>query len=454
MIKTKIIVTYGPSISKAGTLKRILKYADIVRINFSHEKKEEGAATAETIKRIASSMQKDIAILADLPGPKVRISKLDAPIMVKKGDIITFSSSAAKGTIQVQHENFHKDARVGAYVDIGDGDAKFRISEINGAKVVTKAVADGKMSSRKGISIIGADMSISAPTSADLDLARFVLKNDFDLIGMSFVKSGEDIIKMRKACGDAPIVAKIERKIAVRNIDGIAREADGVMVARGDLAMGVSLEHIPEAQKTIIGAARRLGKPAILATQLLTSMINNLSPTRAEVNDIANGVAQGADCLMLSDETAVGKHPVEAVRFLSRAAKVAEGIPTTLTKEYPKVTSINGGIAFAASNLADEFKTDCIFIPTQTGFTAKMISRLRPNTDLIALTMDEKVRKRLSLYYGVRSIVIGRYGTVDRMFEEVKEIAKRNGIKRYIVVSGSPHTPGSTDTLKYIESDN
>ena len=364
-----------------------------------------------------------------------------------------FSSSPTKNTILVQHENFHKDARAGAYLDIGDGDAKFRINEIDKTKVITKAVADGKMSSRKGISIIGADMSISAPTSADMALARFVLKNDFDLIGMSFVKSGKDIIKMRRACGDAPIVAKIERKVAVRNIDEIAREADGVMVARGDLAMGVSLEHIPEAQKKIISAARRLGKPAILATQLLTSMINNLSPTRAEVNDIANGVAQGADCLMLSDETAVGKHPVEAVRFLSRAAKVAEGIPTTLAKEYPKITSINGGIAFAASNLADEYKTDCIFIPTQTGYTAKMISRLRPDTDLIALTINEKVKKRLSLYYGVRSIVIGRYGTVDRMFDEVREIAKRNGIKRYIVVSGSPHIPGSTDTLKYIEND-
>jgi pyruvate kinase len=453
MIKTKIIVTYGPSISSMDTLKKVLKYADIVRINFSHEKKEDGAITAETIKRLAYGMQKDIAILADLPGPKVRISALDAPILVKKGEVIIFSSTPAKGAIQVQHENFHKDARVGAYIDIGDGDAKFRINGINGTKVVTRAVADGKMSSRKGISIIGADMSISAPTSADLDLARFVLKNDFDLIGMSFVKSGADIVKMRKACGEAPIVAKIERKVAVRNINEIAREADGVMVARGDLAMGVSLEHIPEAQKKIISAARSLGKPAILATQLLTSMINNLSPTRAEVNDIANGVAQGADCLMLSDETAVGKHPVEAVRFLSKAAKVAEGIPTVWNREYPKVTSINGGIAFAASNLADEYKTDCIFIPTQTGFTAKMISRLRPDTDLIALVPNEKVRKRLCLYYGVRSMVIERYGTIDRMFDEVKEIAKKNGIKRYIVVSGSPHIPGSTDTLKYIGSD-
>jgi pyruvate kinase len=451
MIKTKIIVTYGPSMSSTGTLKKVLKYADIVRINFSHAKKEDWLATAETIKCISSDMRKDIAILADLPGPKVRIGYLDSPIQVKKGDIITFSSSTAKGAVLVQHENFHKDARVGAYLDIGDGDAKFRVKEINGTKVVTRAVADGRMSSRKGISVIGAEMSISAPTSADLVLARVALRNNFDLIGMSFVKSGDDIIKMRKVCGDAPIIAKIERKVAVRNIKEIASEADGVMVARGDLAMGVSLEHIPEAQKKIISAARSLGKPAILATQLLTSMINNLSPTRAEVNDIANGVAQGADCLMLSDETAVGKHPVEAVRFLSKAAKVAEGIPTVWAKEYPKITSINGGIAFAASNMADEFKTDCIFIPTQTGFTAKMISRLRPDTDLIALVPNEKVRKRLSLYYGVRSIVMGKYRTTDQMFDEVKEIAKKSDVKRYIVVSGSPHIPGSIDALKYIE---
>ena len=449
MVKTKVIITYGPSISSDLILKRVLKYADVIRVNFSHGDKSSWLDAVQKVRKASKELQKEIAMFADLPGPKVRVEKMSAPIQLKRGDMVRFSNSGAKHSIKVSYKSFHLDAKKGAVIEIGDGSARLQVKKIGGGVVTARALEDGAISSRKGVTLLGISMNLKSPTKTDMELARFAVKNGFDFVGQSFVRSAKDIKELKKAC-KVGIIAKIERRDAVRNIDEIARAADVVMVARGDLAEEVSLEHIPDVQRKIVKAAREAGKPVIVATQLLTSMINNPTPTRAEANDIASAIMEGADGLMLSDETIVGRYPEAAVNFLVRAARAAESSLSRQATVKPMVTTLKFGIAYAAAELADSYKTDCIFIPTKSGSTARIISRLRPNTDAIALVMDEHVRKELSMYYGIRAVRIRKYKSTDEMFGIVRKVAAGLGIKRYIIVSGSPNKPGSTDTLKYI----
>ncbi len=452
MMKTKIIITFGPSVSEPSVLKRAVRHADIVRINFSHGDSAYWINAVAKVKKAAEELGKEVALLADLPGPKVRVGVLNAPVVVRRGATVVFGQKKGGGDITVEYPLFYRDAKKGATVDIGDGDARFIIKEIRGRSVVCKAVEDGVVKSRKGISLLGLSMSATAPTKTDMRLAKFAHDRGFDFVGMSFVRSDRDIRTLKRANKGMRVIAKIEKREAVENIEGIAVEADGIMVARGDLAMDVRLEHIPEVQRKIINAARKARKPVIVATQLLASMVNNPTPTRAEVNDIANAVMDGVDCLMLSDETTVGKYPVDAVEFLVNTAKVAERIAVGRYnhRDYPKITAVNMGIAFAAADLADEYKTDCIFVPTQTGATAKMLSELRPDTLVIALATSPSVRRSLSIYYGLMTWPIPHYRTMDEMVKNVNSIAKMHGIRSYIMVSGSPNKPGSTDTLKYV----
>lgn len=453
MINTKIIVTYGPSISSELVLKRVLGYADIVRINFSHGDRKEWLAAVGKVRSCAEQLKKEIALFADLPGPKVRVEKMAAPIFLKKGQMVTFCCDGGKDAIAVSYKGFHLDAKRGAVIEIGDGDARLHIKQIKGKKVIAKALEDGKISSRKGVSMLGVSMRLQSPTTTDIELAKFASKNGFDFVGMSFVNSAKGIRTLRGSNKEIKIIAKIERQEAIRKIEEITNAADVVMVARGDLAEEVSIERIPEVQRKIIEVARRAGKPVIVATQLLTSMMNNPTPTRAEVNDIASAVGSGVDCLMLSDETTVGRYPEEAVKFLVRTIRAAESAMVYSRDERNSdVTTLRGGIALAAVGLADSYKADCIFIPTKAGTTAKIISMLRPNTQAIALVNDRKVGRELAIHYGIRTSAIKRYKTMEEMLKIVKDVASKNGMKKYIIVSGSPNKPGSTDTLKYIEA--
>jgi pyruvate kinase len=407
----------------------------------------------EDIKGMSCALNREIALFADLPGPKIRIGRLDSPIEVKNGEIVRFSSIAKKGNIQVMYEPLEREVRKGMLIDIGDGNARFKVQGIEGREVVCRALNNGIISSRKGVSFVGASLKLSSPTRKDLELAEFAKKNDFDFLGVSYVKTAKGVSAVKKIAKEMNVIAKIGTKEAVKNLDEIADAADGIMVARGDLSMGIHLENLPEIQSKIISTTRLHGKPVIVSTQLLTSMIVNPTPTRAEANDIANAVLQGTDCLMLSDETIVGKYPVAAVRFLAKSAAAAERFSmqkASLTRL--RITSVNKAIAFAAANLADEYKTDCIFVPTQTGATAKIVSALRPRTSIIALAANERVRRSLGLYYGIRAYGMKHYDTMDDMLESVRRIAKEKNIRNYIVVSGSPNWPGTTDTLKYIQN--
>ncbi|HVC58165.1 MAG TPA: pyruvate kinase [Candidatus Acidoferrales bacterium] len=452
LLKTKVLVTYGPAISGKGALREVLRHADIVRINFSHMNEEYWLGAMKAVQSCAASLGKEVALLADLPGPKIRIAKLDAPIEVRKGQTVRFSPEPRKGCIEVMYKPLARESRNGMIIDIGDGNARFKVTEVNGKEVICRALENGVISSRKGVSITGATLNLEVPTKRDLELARFASSHGFDFVAVSYVRSAEEIVKVREVAGSLGVIAKIETTDAIRNLSGIVKYADGIMVARGDLSMQVKLEHLPEAQRRIISTTRLQGKPVIVATQLLTSMLQNPTPTRAEANDIANAVMQGADCLMLSDETIIGKYPVAAVRFLVKSAAVAERFTVHDNHIHPKISSVSMAIAFAAADLADQYKTDCIFVPTRTGTTAKSISALRPHTQIIALASEERVGRSLSLYYGIRTRAIRYQQSMDKMLASVHVIAKKEAIRNYLVVSGSPNRPGAT-TLKYVEAE-
>ncbi len=448
-MKTKIIATYGPGISRRPLLAKLMKHVDIFRINFSHGSSEEWLEAVESISSVSRSLGKEVSLLADLPGPKIRLGELGGEINVKKGELVTFRyGKASEGSIPLDHDIYPYLLK-GSSISIGDGYLNFSVKKLKGGSIVCKALNSGALLSRKGINIRHGNVTAAPPTEEDLRLARFAKGNGFDFIGMSFVRSARNISDMRKKIGDAYIVAKIERAEAVRNIDEISAETDAIMVARGDLAFEIPVEMVPIVQARIIRSSMKFHKPVIVATQMLASMVSSPMPTRAEVNDIANAAMSGVDCVMLSEETAVGKYPVESVRTLAATARNAEEMAQP-SRGF-KIGTISDSIAFAAAEIADNYKTRCIFAPTQTGSTAKKLSALRPNSEIIALSGSARVRRMLNIYYGVRSDAIAKYTSVDQMLGMVRSVAARRGIKRYIVVSGSPNHAGSTNTLEYIE---
>jgi pyruvate kinase len=448
-MKTKIVATYGPSIEGRPVLSKIMKHVDVFRLNFSHGNEETWAEAIENISHVSRSMNREVSLLADLPGPKIRIGDLKSSIGVKKGELVTFRyGKPSEGAVPLDHDIF-RYLNKKSVISIGDGYPNFRVIGLSKGNITCRALNSGALSSRKGINIMNGRVTAAPPTAEDVKLARFAKRNGFDFIGMSFVRSAQNISDLRKKIGGAYVIAKIERAEAVKHIDSIVLEADAIMVARGDLAFEIPVETLPIIQARIIRASLKFHKPVIVATQMLASMVNNPMPTRAEVNDIATAVASGADCVMLSEESAVGKYPIESVRTLATTARNAEEI--ALHHQDFRIGAISDSIAFAAAEIADNYRTDCIFAPTQTGSTAKKLSALRPRSGIIALSTSKKVRKMLNIYYGVRSEAIRKYNTVDGMLEQVKAIARKRGASRYIVVSGSPNHAGSTNTLKYIE---
>jgi pyruvate kinase len=317
MRRTKIIVTYGPSLHADGILEEAFKTIDVLRINFSHNTEQSWSMIRRRVMAAIKASGREIKLLADLPGPKVRVGALDKDIPVKSGEEVCFGYTPGKdnGIVPVNYRGLSKDAREGAALVLGDGEPRFRIEKVSRDRVYAVALTSGRIMSRKGVSLSGASISLPVPTADDLRIAR-ALNSEFDYLALSFVRSPEQVDEIRKCSGGCGIISKIERRDAVACADEIARRSDMLMVARGDLGLDMRIEEVPKAQRTIIEAAKRSGKPVIVATQVLTSMVNGTMPTRAEVNDIASSVISGADYIMLSDETSVGAHPLEAIEVL------------------------------------------------------------------------------------------------------------------------------------------
>ncbi|MCL4383546.1 MAG: pyruvate kinase [Candidatus Marsarchaeota archaeon] len=465
MIKTKVIVTNGPSLKFNSVLKNVIRYSDIIRFNFSHAKEEEIINTISRIEKISEEIKKDVAILGDLSGPKIRIKRLSNNFNnVKKGDIVDICFNKKEDNIKEDSEktiyldyNLFDNIKKNNIIFYGDGELKFLVLDKYNGKVIIKALNDHTVKIEKGISVFGSEVNLEPPTKNDLKFLKFAVKNDFDFIAVSFVKSDKNIKQIKKITGDIEIISKIETKEAIDNIDGIIRESDGIMVARGDLGLHVGIAKLPITQQYLIKKCQEYQKPVIVATQLLSSMINSSFPTRAEANDIANNIFDRVDCVMLSNETAVGKYPVETLQTLNEIIENTEKFieseenSNRINKINTKINKINQAISFAAVGLAHNFKTDCIFAPTQTGATAKILSSLKPYSNIIALTNSKKIRNKLAILYGVRAFPIEKYNSINEMINNVKKVAIQNKINKFIIVSGTPNKFGTTDTLKYID---
>ena len=447
MLRTKIIATFGPAISEPSVLTEALKIADIIRFNFSHGTPEEKLQAKELVEKTAKKLNRNISLLADLPGPKIRVSKLENDIYIKTGQEIVFVHHPnAKGDEIPIELDIYDDMKVGCEISIGDGNPKLIITKLKDRRIFCKSLQDGKIGSRKGINVKGINMSASPPTSDDLKLIEFVKKHGFDYIALSFVKSAEDVKKARKISGNMLVISKIERQEAINDIENIVAVSDGVMIARGDMALNIEFNEVPLVQDKIINACRKNGKPVIVATQMLESMTRNQSPTRAEMTDIANAVKSGTDCIMLSDETAVGKFPIDALKAMSSIASYTETMMSNDSNTNVSIKNTHEGIAAAAAGISRTCKTDAIFIITKTGSTAKLLSSLRPESSIIAVSDSEELFRSFGIFYGLRGVDIP-ISTNEEVIKKIKEYAKKLSILSYIIVFGHTEKSGTSDTI-------
>ena len=447
MPRTKVIATYGPSLDTEYALFGVLKHADIIRLNFSHGTLEDKSKAIRRIRECAAGLGKDVAILADLPGPKIRVSKLAETVPVKKGDTVAFSYfKKAKGSDIPIEFDIYKDVRKGSEIYIGDGEPKLLVTSLSNGRIICKSMQDGKIGSRKGINVKGSMLSAEPPTKEDIEFARFAMENDLDFVALSFVKSAENVARIREIVDGMGVISKIEREEAINNIESITNASDGIMIARGDMALNIDFNKVPLVQDKIIEVCRKAKTPVIVATQMLGSMTTNQTPTRAEMTDVANAVKSGVDCVMLSDETAVGSYPVETMEAMSNLLSYTEEeMPSQFTIQK-QVRSGHEGIALAAASISYTCDLHCIFVPTHSGATVKMLSSLRPESTIIALSDSDKMRRFLGLYYGVVGTKVQKSN--DDGSPEVKAYAKKLGIKSYMLVYGHKANGSTSDAIR------
>ncbi|MCL5423926.1 MAG: pyruvate kinase [Candidatus Marsarchaeota archaeon] len=329
----KIMITYGPILDSSENLEEIIRHTDIIRINMSHGNSEQWGKYVKKIRDISNKIGKNIEMCADLPGPKIRVNNVNGQMDIKKGQKIRFGYN--KNIKDVLNLNFDISTFVnkGSYIYTGDEGLKFTVNTVNGGFIECTAMVNGTIVNGRGVDIEDMPDDFAPPTDADLQDINFAVNNNFEYIAISFVASVDNIVKVRASAKNTKIISKIERKCAIERIEGIASASDWIMVARGDLGFTIPIEEVPIAQKIIINACKKTKTPVIVATQMLTSMITTPMPTRAEVSDIANAIIDGANCLMVSNETAVGAYPLEVVMTLERGIKKAE--------EYMKVINTN-----------------------------------------------------------------------------------------------------------------
>ncbi len=460
MRKTKIVCTIGPASRQPAVVRKLIHIVDVFRLNFSHGDHQTHFEEARVIRREANRAGRTVAILQDLPGPKVRVGKMaGGSADLPRGSELTLTSSDVVGTkalVPVNNPALLASLGKGNILHLADGVIRLRVDETTAEGVRCTVIAGGILSSGKGVNAPGVRLKIDYPTPSDVEHLKFGLKLGVDYVAASFVRSPGDLRSVRRYIpGDGPsLIAKIEKKEAVKNFDGILSEADGVMVARGDLGIEAAIQTVPVIQKEIIRKSNEAGKPVIVATQMLVSMVNFPVPSRAEVTDVSTAILDGTDAVMLSDETTVGKYPVEAVQMLDKIARSTErsllsyARPPTETESKETATAI----ARAACRLADYVGAKAIVAPTQTGSTARRVSKFRPNQPIVAMCTSKSVARRLTLYRGVLPVLSRKARSVDWLFERADRAAEQLGLakegERIVVTSGTPGIKGTTNLIK------
>jgi pyruvate kinase len=443
--KTKIVATMGPSTNDRKVLMKMMNAGmDVCRINFSHGKHEDYKKLVEMIRSLDLELNRSTSLLADLQGPKLRIGDVaNNSFEVKKGDEILIGVEDILGTaekVSITHLDFPKDVVAGEMILINDGKLQLEILETDGkALVKARFLNDGVVSSRKGVNLPDTKVSIPSLTEKDLEDLEFALDNDFDWIGLSFVREPQDVIELKNIIDaknkHARVVAKIEKPEAVRHIKEIVRYSDAIMIARGDLGVEIPMQDVPIVQKRIIKLCKKMAKPTIVATQMMESMIESPTPTRAEVNDVANAVLDNTDAVMLSAETSVGKYPIETVKAMSkiicRIEQYELKIKTKANINYQNERFITDSICFSSTELSNKVGAKAIVIMTHSGYSAYRISSMRPNANIYAFTSNKKLLTQLSLVWGVDCKFYDRNVGTDETIVDIKKRLINDGeVKR------------------------
>ncbi|HET8838817.1 MAG TPA: pyruvate kinase [Flavobacteriaceae bacterium] len=442
--KTKIVATLGPSTLSKEILKNMLEAGvNLFRVNFSHAKHSDVKNRIDTIRELNEKHGFNAGILADLQGPKLRVGTMKEEVIVSKGDEISFvTGKEFQGTAErvfMNYEDFPKDVQAGERILLDDGKLIFEIISSNKKdEVVTKVIQGGPLRSRKGVNLPNTNISLPAMTEKDIKDALFAIEQKVDWIALSFVRHAKDLQELQKIIADKsdhkiPIIAKIEKPEGVKNIDKIVAYCDGLMVARGDLGVEIPAHEVPLIQKQLVLKAKKARIPVIIATQMMETMITSLTPTRAEVNDVANSVMDGADAVMLSGETSVGNYPVQVIQKMAQIIrsvedspliKVPHDPPTVRTKRY-----ITKSICFHAAEIANEIDARAICTLTNSGYTAFQISAWRPESHILAFTSNHRILTQLSLLWGVSAVFYDEFVSTDETVSDINNIAKE---KKYV----------------------
>jgi len=464
--KTKIVATVGPASNSKEMLRALVKEGvDVFRLNFSHGSHEDHQKVVNFVREINQELGTTVSLLQDLQGPKIRVNDMEPNIVIERGQelVITTNELLGNGKIcSTSYKRLPEDVKSGDIILVDDGKIELKVKEVRGGvEVVTEVVYGGPLKSRKGINLPFTKVSAPSLTEKDLRDLEFGIANDLDWIALSFVRRASDIEMMRDIINqrksNAKIVAKIEKPEALSNIDEIIELTDAVMVARGDLGVEIWLEEVPMVQKMLVDKCNRAGKPVIVATQMMESMIENPRPTRAETNDVANAVMDGADAVMLSAETAAGKYPLEVIRSMVRTVASVEKSPNIYFRfrdvDPKNAAYINDSLVLAACKLAKDVGAKAIVGMTASGYTAFKSSSHRPNANIFIFTGNKSLINKMNLVWGTRAYHYDKTDSTDSTIADVESILKREGHVQtgdiFIFLSSMPiQDRARTNTLK------
>ena len=440
--KTKIVATLGPASESEEVLEQmILAGTNVFRINFSHADHSDVAKRIQIIRELSEKLNLHISILGDLQGPKLRVGVIEEGAFVNPGDLVDFNTSApfegSAKSAYMTYKRFPLDVNLGERILLDDGKLIFEVVSSDRKELVTaKVIQGGPFKSKKGVNLPNTNVSLPALTKKDIDDAIFAIEQKVDWIALSFVRNSEDLIELQDLIKKhsehkIPIIAKIEKPEAIENIDKIIAYCDGLMVARGDLGVEVPAAEVPLIQKNLVLKAKKARIPVIIATQMMETMIDSLTPTRAEVNDVANSVMDGADAVMLSGETSVGEYPVQVIETMTSILKSVENSPLIRVPQSPPNIRtprfITKSVCYHAAHMANEINAKAICTLTNSGYTAFQISAWRPSAAVLVFTSNKRILSQLNLIWGVKAFYYNRFESTDNTVEEVNKIAEKEG---------------------------
>lgn len=475
--RTKIVGTIGPSSENPEILRKLVRAGlDVVRLNFSHipeTKYDDTVKLIATIRQIAKEEDVVVAIMADLQGPKIRIGKIEPdPMPIQRGDIITLSSrdklDQSKKEIPLPHPEVIHDVRAGHRLLLDDGEIELRVQSRTNTDLVCEVINGKKLSSRKGLSAPETRLSLSALTEKDRRDVIFAIEHNVDYVAMSFVRNADDMRELRWLIkymqGNVGLIAKIEKAEALVAFEEILEYSDGIMVARGDLGVEIPAAEVPIHQKHIIERCNLVGKPVITATQMLSSMVDSPRPTRAEASDVANAIFDGTDAIMLSNETASGNFPLEAVETMTAIAEISEahlydeGGPGHIWERrgLQGLASISDAISYATTQMANTIKAKLIVTCTWTGYTAQRVARERPSTPILCVTPNQLTYNQQALVWGVVPLLVEEFGSIDEMLDLVEKAALKAGYVKQndtlVIIGGVPFGEGGNTNFVKIHT--